>query len=158
MLWNSSLIRIEMLKFQRLFQHVDWFVHILVFRVHCMLSFAVWVLKKSRLCSAVTGNHTLRVTLYCNSLVWVSEVAQSCPTLCDSVDCSPPGSSVHGILQARVQEWVAIPFSRGSWPRDQPAVSRIAGRLFTSWATREAQYGSSVWRMLKGRSQDDFRG
>ena len=42
-------------------------------------------------------------------------VLQSCPTLCDPVDCSPPGSSVHGILQAaRIQEWVAIPFSRGS--------------------------------------------
>ena len=41
-------------------------------------------------------------------------VAQSCPTLCDPMDCSPPGSSVHGILQARILEWVAIPFSRGS--------------------------------------------
>ena len=43
-----------------------------------------------------------------------SEVAQSCPTLCDPVDCSPPGSSIHGILQARILEWVAISFSRGS--------------------------------------------
>ena len=52
-----------------------------------------------------------------------SEVAQSCPTLCDPVDCSPPGSSVHGILQARVLEWVAISFSRGSsQPRDQTHV------------------------------------
>ena len=42
------------------------------------------------------------------------EVAQSCPTLCDSVDCSLSGSSVHGILQARILEWVAISFSRGS--------------------------------------------
>ena len=40
-------------------------------------------------------------------------VAQSCPSLCDPVDCSPPGSSVHGIPQARVLEWAAIPFSRG---------------------------------------------
>ena len=44
----------------------------------------------------------------------VCEVAQSCPTLCDPVDCSSPGSSVHGILQARILEWVAIPSSRGS--------------------------------------------
>ena len=44
----------------------------------------------------------------------VSEVAQSCPTLCDPLDCSPPGSSVHGILQARILEWVVISFSRGS--------------------------------------------
>ena len=49
--------------------------------------------------------------------VWLQKVkvlvAQSCPTLCDPMDCSPPGS-VHGILQARILEWVAIPFSRGS--------------------------------------------
>ena len=43
-----------------------------------------------------------------------SEVVQSHPTLCDPMDCSPPGSSIHGIFQARVLEWVAIPFSRGS--------------------------------------------
>ena len=68
-----------------------------------------------------------------------SEVAQSCPTLCDPVDCSPPGSSVHGILQARILEWVAISFSRGSsWPRDQTWVSHIAGRHIAIWATREA--------------------
>ena len=55
-------------------------------------------------------------------------VAQSCPTLCDPVDCSPPGSSVHGILQARILEWVAVPFSRGSsQPRDRIQVSCIAG-------------------------------
>ena len=58
-----------------------------------------------------------------------SEVAQSYPTLCDPVDCSPPGSSIHGILQARVLERVAISFSRGSRPRDRTQVSRIAGTL-----------------------------
>ena len=59
--------------------------------------------------------------------------------LCDSMDCSPPSSSVHGILQARSLEWVAIPFSRGSsWPRDRTWVSCTAGRFFTNWATREA--------------------
>ena len=46
-------------------------------------------------------------------------VAQSCPTLCDPMDCSSPGSSVHGILQARILVWIAIPFSRGTYqPRD----------------------------------------
>ena len=66
-------------------------------------------------------------------------VAQSCPTLCNPKDRSPPGSSVHGILQARVLECVAIPFSRGSSrPRDWTQVSCIAGRFFTVWATREA--------------------
>ena len=50
-----------------------------------------------------------------------------------------PGSFSHGILQARIQEWVAISFSRGySWPRDQTRVSCIAGRFFTDWAMREA--------------------
>ena len=46
--------------------------------------------------------------------LFISEVAQSCPTLCDPMDCSLPGSSVHGIFQARILEWIAIPFSRGS--------------------------------------------
>ena len=55
------------------------------------------------------------------------------------MDCSPPGSSTHRILQARVLEWVAISFSRGSSrPRDRTQVSRIVGRRFTVWATREA--------------------
>ena len=48
-----------------------------------------------------------------------------------------PGSSVHGIFQVRILEWVAVPFSRGSWPRDQTQVSRTGGRFFTIWATRE---------------------
>ena len=69
-----------------------------------------------------------------------SEVSQSCMTLCDPVDCSPPGSSVHGILQARILEWGAISFSRGSsWPRDRTQVSRIVGRHFNLWATRETR-------------------
>ena len=66
-----------------------------------------------------------------------SEVAQSCLTLCNSMDCSLPCSSVHGILQARVLEWVAISFSRSSQSRDQPWVSRIPGRRFNLWATGE---------------------
>ena len=57
----------------------------------------------------------------------------------DPADYSPPGSSVHGILQARILEWVAIPFSReSSRPSDQTQVSYIAGSFFTIWATREA--------------------
>ena len=58
-------------------------------------------------------------------------VAQSRLTLCDPMDCSRPGSSVHGILQARILEWVAIPFSRGSsQPKDQTHISYIEGRFF----------------------------
>ena len=60
---------------------------------------------------------------------------KSCPTLCNPVDYT-----VHGILQAKVLEWISCPFSRGSSQiRDQTQISHIAGRLFTSWATREAQ-------------------
>ena len=63
-------------------------------------------------------------------------ITQSCLTwLCDPMDCSPPGSSVRGILQARILEQIAIPFSRGSsQPRDQIQVFWVAGRFFTIWA------------------------
>ena len=54
------------------------------------------------------------ITCFLASSVCACLVAQSCLTLCDPMDCSPPGSSVHGILQARILEWVAILFSRGS--------------------------------------------
>ena len=64
-------------------------------------------------------------------------VAQSCSTLCDPMDCSPPGSSIHGILQARILEWIAISFSWGSsQPRDLTQVSRVAGIFLALWATR----------------------
>ena len=63
------------------------------------------------------------------------KVAQSCPT-----PCAPMDNTVHGILQARILEWVAFPFSRGSsQPRGWTQVSHIAGRFFTSWATGETQ-------------------
>ena len=78
---------------------------------------------------------------------WTAAAAkslQSCLTPCDPIDCGPPGSPVPGILQARIPDWVAMLSSRGSFqPRDRTQVSRIAGRFFTSWATREAQEYSS---------------
>ena len=78
------------------------------------------------------------VNLYNDILKRESEVAQLCPTLCDTMDGSLPGSSIHGIFQARVLEWVATSFSRGSsQPRDRTWISRIVGRYFTIWATRE---------------------
>ena len=74
----------------------------------------------------------------CLSLLLL-KVVQSCLTLCDPMDCSSPGSSFHGIFQVRILEWVAFPFSRGSsQPKGWTQVSCIAGRFFTSWATREA--------------------
>jgi len=62
-----------------------------------------------------------------------AQLLQSCPTLCDPMDCSPQGSSVHGILQARILEWVTIFLSEwSSGPRDWTCVSCIAGRFFTA--------------------------
>ena len=74
--------------------------------------------------------------------MWVL-VTQSCPTLCNPMNCSLPGSLVHGILQARILEWGAIPFSR-----DRTRVSHIAGRFFTNWTTREAQE-SAIFQFRK---------
>ena len=65
-------------------------------------------------------------------------VAKSCPTLCDPMDCSPPGSSVHGILQARTLEWVPNAFSWGSsWSGDWTRISCIGMQSLYHWATRE---------------------
>ena len=73
-------------------------------------------------------------------------------TLCDPMVCSSPGSSLHGILQARILEWVAMPFSRGSsQPRDHTWVFHIAGKLFTIWASREApgpERGLQIFKIL----------
>ena len=85
------------------------------------------------------------VTSHSTGLWWKSSHtehsgAQSCLTLCDPMDCSPPGSSVHGILQAGILKWIAISFSRGSsQPRNWTRVSCTAGRWFTNWTMREAE-------------------
>ena len=85
-------------------------------------------------------------------LSYLCSVAQPCLTLCDPMDCSPPGSSVHGSSQARILEWVTISFSRGFfWPRDQTWVSCISciGRqILYHWATWEAHLGCGIliWR------------
>ena len=80
----------------------------------------------------------------------MTKLLQACPTLCDPVGCSPSGPSVHRILQTRILEWVAIPFSRVfSSPRDQTCVSSTAGRFFTPepqgspWSRRV--YSPKVW-------------
>ena len=92
-----------------------------------------------------TGRQTLSLG---RLLTWSVKIAQLCLTLCDPVNCSPPGSSVHGILQARIMEWVAVPFSRGSpQPKDGPQVSRIAGGFLTIWAT---------WEIKKTTKKEQF--
>ena len=100
---------------------------------YCLLRIIIiLIFKSSRPCI-----HRLR-PWSCNLIESESEVAQSCPTFCEPTDCSLPGSSVHGIFQARMLEWVAISFSRrSSRPRDWTWVSCIVGRRFTLWATRE---------------------
>ena len=66
-------------------------------------------------------------------------VTQLCPTLWDPIDCSLPASSVLRILQARIQEWIVIPFSKGSsWPRNWTQISCTEGRFFTIWAASKA--------------------
>ena len=82
-----------------------------------------------------------------------------CLTLCDPMDYSRPGTSVHGNFQAKVLEWVAISFSRGtSQPRDWTQVPWLAGRFFITWATKEVhllnrRYSTTwskaaVWRLV----------
>ena len=83
--------------------------------------------------------HTSCTPFNPSKLVFSVLVTQLCPTLCNSMDCSLPGSSVQEIFQARILECVAISFSRGSsQPRNQTQVFCIAGRFFTLWATGEA--------------------
>ena len=89
----------------------------------------------------VTTHWGVTCSLATTVAVIVVKVAHSCLTL-----CRPMVYTVQGILQARILEWVAFPFSRGSsQPRDQTQVSRIAGGFFASWATREAQEYWSGW-------------
>ena len=85
-----------------------------------------------------------------------SSVTQLCLTLCNPMDCSPPGSSVHGIFQARIVEWVAISHSRASsWPRVKPmslAFPAPAGGFFTSWATYEIRYQIQGEKGIRNRN------
>ena len=86
-------------------------------------------------------SQTLKLTIFPTS---VRVCARLCWTLCDPMDCSPPGSSVHGVFQARLLEWVAISCSRGSFqPRGQThpsCISCIGSRFFTNWASWEAHF------------------
>ena len=87
--------------------------------------------------------HVWSVHVACSCFSWSGSgglVSKSCPTLCEPMGCSPPGSSVHGILQARILAWVDLSSSKGSsWPRDGTPISCRAGGFFTIWATGESQ-------------------
>ena len=119
-----------------------------------LISFLKWLVMSTSFCViAVLCNIFSRKTfinifthsvsrLFCCFCIPFSSVTQSCLTLCDPMDSSPPGSSVHGILQARMLDWVAIPFSRAAsqsrgWTCTS-CISCIAGRFFTHWAIKEA--------------------
>ena len=80
-----------------------------------------------------------------NTLLFAS-VAKSCPTLCNPMVCSLPGSSVHGIFQAKILEWAAISSSRGSsWSRDWTCIFCIVGGFFTLWTNWEALNQNSIY-------------
>ena len=96
----------------------------------------IWDISLSRYETFPSPNKVPPYIFSVTSEVKWSEVIQSCLTLCNPMDCCLPGSSILGIFQARVLEWVAISFSRVSfWPRDRTRVSCIIGRHFTVWAT-----------------------
>ena len=102
------------------------------------LQYSAWRIPWTCIADGVTKSQTW-LSDFTHSLLGIRKVKVKftllCQTLCDPMDCI-----VHGILQARILEWVAFPFSRASsQPRDWIQVARIVGGFFTSWATREAQ-------------------
>ena len=115
-----------------------------------LLRTTLWELRMWMVYSILTESqketHFSRVCVCCYfSRVW--------STLCDPVDCNPPGSPVHGIFPARILEWVAISFSRGSsWPRDRTWVSHIASRLFYylshQWSSKWTKKVGKQWVFL----------
>ena len=131
--WNPDLLP-GVLMYVYLLYGSNLFL-LLLFSYFLSLVFFHWGIVASQCCVSFCFCTMKRIS-YALALV-----VQSYPTLCDCMDCSPPGSSLHGILQARILEWVAFSFSRGfSQPRDQTWVSRIAARFFTIWATSEANW------------------
>ena len=124
----------------------------------CLFNFyEEYIMRNTRLDEAQTGIKIAREKYQqpqiCRWSESESEVTQSCPTLLDPKDYSPPGSSIHGIFQARILEWIAISFCRGSSQlRDQTQVSYIVDRLFTIWATRESlRYAGDTTLMAKSK-------
>ena len=102
--------------------------------------------------SELSGHDSIHAVSQPSVSMW-SEVTQSCPTLCDSIDWGLPGYSVHGIFQAIVLEWIAISFSRASsQPRARTRVSCIVDRRFTVWATREVHVSMRLAEICECRA------
>ena len=113
--WMEEPGRLQFMGFQRVRHH--WATNTFTFSLRIIFLPLLTVLSSPKVIQAQA------LTVFKE---W-SEVVQSCPTLCDPTDCSLSGSSIHGILQAIIQEWVAMPFFRGSsQPRDQTHVSYIS--------------------------------
>ena len=160
--WNVTLPRTSVTILAKISQHPVFHIFLSSFRYFLLISILPpCFVNCIPYCNGSSTNTEIflffsSLPLLSTTFYWVTRtkvkvlVAQSCPTLCDPMDCSPRGSSVHGILQARTLEWVAMPFSSGSlWPRDWTWVSRIVGQFFTIWATREAQrYILNIYWML----------
>ena len=129
--------------------------------IHGVAKSRTWLSDWTESKTILFNNYFAKIRLFFSKICKVSEVAQLCLTLCYPMDCILPGSSVHEIFHARVLEWVAISFSRGSsWPRDRTPVSRTAGRRFTIWATREApkyvKYITEHWNVKRDESHIEF--
>ena len=106
--------------------HTHVSIHVCVY-IHIYIHTRVYVYIYTHTCIHVS---------MCVCTQTLSTCAQSCPTVCDPVNCRPPGFSVHGIRQAKILEWEAVSFSRvSSQLRDETQVSCVAGRFFTIWAT-----------------------
>ena len=115
-----------------------WFANIFTQWLGCLFNFLIMTFEAKKFLTLMKSNLRFVCLFVCFGCYVNCEVAQSCLTVCDPMDCSLLGSSVHGIFQARILEYVAISFSRrSSWPRYWTRVSRIIGRHFTVWATRE---------------------
>ena len=116
-----------------------------------------WAITHSSIQTPFSDTYSSTITFPCFpsfyclcALKGKSKVDPSCPSLWDPLDCGPPGSSVHGLFQARELEWIAVSFCRASsWARDGTQVRCIAGRCITVWATRiretEVMKNSMVW-------------
>ena len=153
LLYNPAILFLDIyLKEFRTYVHTKTYTHMFIAAIlnnslnveATQMSINWWMKKGNILCHKKSVSPLKRTEVLMHAITWVncanvmSEFAQSCPTLCDPMDCSLPGSSIHGIFQAIVLEWIAISFSRGSsQPRDRTQVSCIVDRHFTVWATRE---------------------
>ena len=115
------------------------------------LQFQVKLSRKTSLRKWLLSKDLKKVRVQANLSESVSRSVVSNSLQLHAINWCPPGSSVHGISQVKILEWVAIPFSRGSsWPRDQTWVSYIAGKCFTIWDTKEPKSAGKVNHQCKG--------